>query len=102
MGIETQGQYLASKKTWTRKIVLITDGENPIEVEDWEATAKKMNSLNLGFTLVSVYLPSLMVRISTIASHSGVDFDDEEFPYTEPDKSNFKVNESSFLRIYVY
>src|SRR3984885_11402466 len=42
VGIETQAEYLASKKTWTRKIVIVTDGESPIEIEDWEATVNKM------------------------------------------------------------
>ena len=34
--------------------MILTDGENPMEVEDWEATAKKMNALNIGLTVVSV------------------------------------------------
>lgn len=54
VGIETQAGYLSSKKTWTRKIVLVTDGENPIEVEDWEATVKKMDALNISLTIMSV------------------------------------------------
>ena len=54
MGIETQDVYLARKKTWTRKMVLLTDGENPIEVEDWQATARKMNDLAVGLTIVYV------------------------------------------------
>lgn len=33
-------------------MVLLTDGENPIEVEDWEATAKKMNTLGLRLTVM--------------------------------------------------
>ena len=52
VGIETQAQYLISKRTWTRKMVLLTDGENPIEVEDWEATVEKMNTVKLHFTIV--------------------------------------------------
>lgn len=52
VGIETQDEYLASKKTWTRKMVLITDGENPMEIEDWEATVKKMNALDIITTIV--------------------------------------------------
>lgn len=43
VAIETQAEYLASKRTWTRKLVLITDGENPIEIEDWEAIVDKIN-----------------------------------------------------------
>lgn len=55
MGIETQAEYLASKKTWTRKIVIITDGESPIEVEDWEATVQKMDALDISLTVVFVF-----------------------------------------------
>lgn len=55
VGIETQHKHLATRKTWTRKIVLLTDGENPMEIEDWEATAKKMNSLNVGLTIVYAF-----------------------------------------------
>jgi ATP-dependent DNA helicase 2 subunit 2 len=54
VGIETQAEYLASKKTWTRKIVIITDGENPIEVEDWEATVQKMDVLDISLTVMFV------------------------------------------------
>ncbi len=52
MGIETQDRVLGNKKTWTRKIVLLTDGESPMEVEDWEATVQKMNALNVSLTVV--------------------------------------------------
>ncbi|KAF9524665.1 ku80-like protein [Crepidotus variabilis] len=79
VGIETQARYLANKKTWTRKVVIVTDGESPIEIEDWEATVKKMDDTNVSLTIV------------------GVDFDDEELEYEEPDKSNVKrVNEKFF------
>jgi len=54
VGIETQDTYVANKKTWTRKIVVVTDGENPIEIEDWEATVQKMNALAIGLTIVYV------------------------------------------------
>lgn len=52
VGIETQHKYLSSKKTWTRKIVLLTDGESPIEIEEWETTAKRMNTLDIALTIV--------------------------------------------------
>lgn len=55
VAIETQADYLASKKTWTRKIVLVTDGESPIEMEDWDAIVQKMNDLNVSLTLVCVF-----------------------------------------------
>uniref|UniRef100_A0A8H7Y8Y4 ATP-dependent DNA helicase II subunit 2 n=1 Tax=Psilocybe cubensis TaxID=181762 RepID=A0A8H7Y8Y4_PSICU len=82
VGIDTQSRYLGTKKTWTRKIVIVTDGESPIEVEDWEATVAKMDELEVKLTVV------------------GVDFDDEELPYAEADKSNIKrVNESFYHQL---
>ncbi|KZT08940.1 SPOC domain-like protein [Laetiporus sulphureus 93-53] len=78
VGIETQHQYLVTRKTWTRKIVLITDGENPIEIEDWEATVKKMNDLEVSLTIV------------------GVDFDDDEMPFHEEGKSEIKLANEEF------
>ena len=52
VGIETQDVYLDKKRTWTRKIVLVTDGESPMEIEEWEAIAKKMSNLNISLTVV--------------------------------------------------
>lgn len=52
VGIETQDIYLEKKRTWTRKIVLVTDGESPMEVEEWEAIVRKMSSLNIFLTIV--------------------------------------------------
>lgn len=54
VGIETQADYLSNKKTWTRKIVILTNGECPIEVEDWEATVKKMDALDISLTIMLV------------------------------------------------
>ena len=61
VGIETQAEYLSKKKTWTRKIVLVTDGESPIEMETWQAVANKMN-------LFDVSLAIMCVRCSTMNS----------------------------------
>lgn len=52
VAIETQNKYLASKKTWTRKITLVTDGESPIEVEDWEVTVAKMDDLKIYLSIM--------------------------------------------------
>ncbi|KAJ3980021.1 SPOC domain-like protein [Lentinula detonsa] len=79
VAVEAQSKHLGNKKTWTRKVILVTDGEGPIELEDWEATAKKLNELNIALTVV------------------GVDFDDEEFDYVQENKPDFKrVNEEFF------
>lgn len=73
VGIETQDRYLGRKKTWTRRIVLVTDGNSEIETEDWEATVDKMNELNVKLTIV------------------GVDFDDPDWNYEEENKSALKA-----------
>jgi ATP-dependent DNA helicase 2 subunit 2 len=78
VGIETQDVYLIKKRTWTRKIVIMTDGQSPMEIEDWEATVKKMNKLAISLTII------------------GVDFDDDEFPFHEEEKSNIKVENEAF------
>ncbi|KAI0693769.1 SPOC domain-like protein [Cerioporus squamosus] len=83
VGIETQDRFLGNKKTWTRKIVLLTDGENPMEVEAWEDTAKKMNDLGVSLAIV------------------GVDFDDEELPFHEENKSEVKRENEAFYRTFV-
>jgi ATP-dependent DNA helicase 2 subunit 2 len=93
VGIETQAEYLVNKRTWTRKIVLITDGESPIEVEDWEATVKKMDSLKVSLAVMYVYSFCLSVcGLMRAPVHRGVNFDDNELPYHEPDKSVIKVS----------
>ncbi|KAJ6626980.1 ku80-like protein [Mycena sp. CBHHK59/15] len=78
VGIETQDDHLGSKKTWTRKMVLVTDGENPIEVEDLPETINRINRLEIALTIV------------------GIDFDSEEYPYAEEDKSNIKAENEDF------
>jgi ATP-dependent DNA helicase 2 subunit 2 len=54
VGSETLHQYLATKRTWTGKLVLLTDGESPIEVEKWELIAKKVKDFNRQLTIVYV------------------------------------------------
>ncbi|KAI6022554.1 SPOC domain-like protein [Pisolithus marmoratus] len=82
VGIETQDNYLERKRTWTRKIVIITDGASPLEVEDWQATVKRMTSLTISLTVV------------------GVDFDDDELPYHEEDKPAIKrANETFYAQL---
>ncbi|KAH9949516.1 SPOC domain-like protein [Amylocystis lapponica] len=83
VGIETQNEYLASKRTWTRKMVLLTDGENPIEVEDWETTTDKMNTLGISLAII------------------GVDFDDDELPFHEEDKTHMKRENEKFFHTFI-
>ena len=35
-------------------MVLLTDGENPIETEDWDTTVKKMNDLEIQTSIMCV------------------------------------------------
>ena len=56
--IETQHIYLYSKKTWTRKIVLLTDGESPIELDEWENTAQAVNDRNIILAIMYVSIVS--------------------------------------------
>lgn len=52
VAIQTQDAFLGSKKTWTRKIAIVTDGQSPIETEDWELTVEKLNSLDIQLTVL--------------------------------------------------
>ena len=70
---------MGKKKTWTRKVVLVTDGNSEIETEDWEATVDKMNEYDVKLTVV------------------GVDFDDAEFGYTYENKTSTKRNNEKFF-----
>lgn len=72
VGIETQAQYLAKKPTWTRKIVLVTDAESPIEIEDWEVTVKKMDSLNINLTIMYATLLRFCPPISPLKQRCGL------------------------------
>ncbi|KAF7340174.1 SPOC domain-like protein [Mycena venus] len=84
VAIETQQDYMEKKKTWTRKMVLVTDGENPIEVGDHlQATVNMMNDRNIIMTIV------------------GIDFDDEEYPYIEEDKSHIKAENETFYKSFI-
>lgn len=54
VGAETLSNYLRTKRTWTGRIVLLTDGESPIQIEHWESIAKKLNSFNFRITIMCV------------------------------------------------
>lgn len=68
---------------------MLTNAECPIEIEDWQATVKKMDDLSISLTIMSPF--SNLMNSSCSLSIRGVDFDDEELPFTEPQKSIFKV-----------
>ncbi len=50
--IEEQANYLSSKPSWTRKMVLVTDGESPLELDGWEQTAQKIKQLNISLAIL--------------------------------------------------
>ncbi|KAG1821540.1 uncharacterized protein BJ212DRAFT_1477418 [Suillus subaureus] len=77
ISIETQDIYLNKRCTWMCKIVIMTDGQSPMEIEDWEATVYKMNANAISLTVI-------------------VDFDDNKFPFHEEDKSTIKVENEAF------
>lgn len=79
VGTYVQNEELGKKASWTRKAVLITDGQNSLEIEedDIEATLAKLNEWNVDLTLVSVFLflklpssnsSSVVVLISMIST----------------------------------
>ncbi|KAL0065660.1 ATP-dependent DNA helicase yku80 [Marasmius tenuissimus] len=83
VGLETQSQYLG-KKAWTKKIYLVTDGQGPIELEDWEMTADKMNERDVQMLI------------------AGVDFDqdDEEYRFEEEEKTHEKRQNEKFFHAF--
>ena len=54
VGAETLSNYLRIKRTWTGRIVLLTDGKSPIQIERWESIAKKLSSFNFRITIMYV------------------------------------------------
>ncbi|KAF8272335.1 SPOC like C-terminal domain-containing protein [Lactarius quietus] len=78
VGAETLNNFLTKKPSWSGRMVLLTDGENPIEIGDWEAIARKLNTFNVRITIV------------------GVDFDDEEIDFCEEGKSLIKRENEAF------
>ncbi|KAF8480890.1 SPOC domain-like protein [Russula ochroleuca] len=79
VGAETLSNYLRTKRSWTGRIVLLTDGESPIQIERWELIAKKLNSFNFRITII------------------GVDFDDDEIDFHEEGKSHIKRENERFF-----
>lgn len=48
---EQQSRYLGKKK-WTRKIIVVTDGENGVSEDDWDVITNKLDNLNVGLTIM--------------------------------------------------
>ena len=56
VALSMQKDEIGSKKTWTRKVVLVTDGENPLEVDDGdlEGTVKTINDWHVNTVIMCV------------------------------------------------
>ncbi|KAH8830040.1 ku80-like protein [Flagelloscypha sp. PMI_526] len=81
VAIQTQADFLGTKKTWTRRIILITDGETPMELEDWHLTTDKL----------------VQDQVHTVII--GVNFDEmDEDGFKEQDKSTIKEANEEFWR----
>lgn len=52
VSIQTQSEYLIKKPSWTRRMVLVTDAETPLQIDDWEATVEKINELAINTTIM--------------------------------------------------
>lgn len=63
VAIQTQAKHLGKKASWTRKIVLITDGESEFATSDWETTAEKLNELEVYTTIMCVQVCSPRVHL---------------------------------------
>ncbi|KAI1816062.1 Ku70/Ku80 N-terminal alpha/beta domain-containing protein [Poronia punctata] len=73
-------EKLTKKLKYNRNIILITNGEAPIDGDDIEDIAKKMKRTGIKLTVL------------------GVDFDDAEFGFKEEDKSSLKKQNEQILR----
>ncbi len=52
LALRTQDKYLLKKRDVDSQMVVLTDGESPIVLEDWELTAKKIKSLSVITTIM--------------------------------------------------
>ncbi|KAL2022329.1 hypothetical protein VTK56DRAFT_5727 [Thermocarpiscus australiensis] len=73
-------EVYTKKLKYNRKIILVTNGESPIEDDSSEDVAKKLNENNIELLVI------------------GVDFDDPEYGFKEEDKSSTKAENEKILR----
>ncbi|KAI3336693.1 Ku70/Ku80 N-terminal alpha/beta domain-containing protein [Xylariaceae sp. AK1471] len=73
-------EKLTKKLKYNRKIILVTDGEAPIDNSDINDISEKIKRTNIQLTVL------------------GVDFDDAEFGFKEEDKSSIKEQNEEILR----
>ncbi|KAJ4169970.1 ATP-dependent DNA helicase yku80 [Fusarium falciforme] len=68
------------KLKWNRKIILITDGQGPMDADGLSDISKKMNDSNIQLTVL------------------GVDFDNPDYGFKEEDKPNTKEENEKALK----
>ncbi|OTB08356.1 hypothetical protein M426DRAFT_316979 [Hypoxylon sp. CI-4A] len=73
-------EKFTKKLKYTRKIILVTDGEGSVDPDDLDDIAAKMKSSNIELIVL------------------GVDFDDAEFGFKEEDKSSHKRTNEGLLQ----
>lgn len=44
VALNAQTKFLGTKASWTRKVIVVTDGENHIETADYKQTVENMNA----------------------------------------------------------
>ncbi|KAI1074338.1 ATP-dependent DNA helicase II subunit 2 [Whalleya microplaca] len=73
-------ETLTKKLKYNRKIILVTNGEGPIDPDDFDEIASRIKSSGIQLTVL------------------GVDFDDPEFGFKEEDKSSQKRKNEELLK----
>jgi ATP-dependent DNA helicase 2 subunit 2 len=89
VALNAQNTFLASKNSWTRKLVVVTDGENPIATAEYKSTIEAMNQNEVITSIVYVTFPWSVGH--PLSLFSGVDFDDPGIGFQEENKSEVKV-----------
>ncbi|GAA5841631.1 hypothetical protein JCM5353_002754 [Sporobolomyces roseus] len=81
-GLETLTTQYATRNYQTKELFLFTDGESPIDWEDWQGTKQGLEENGLSLKVI------------------GVNFDDETTGYAEENKSEIKrENESMYHKL---
>ncbi|KAH6850278.1 ATP-dependent DNA helicase II subunit 2 [Chaetomium sp. MPI-CAGE-AT-0009] len=73
-------EVFTKKLKYNRRIILVTNGESPIDDESLEDVANRLNDSNIELIVI------------------GVDFDDPDYGFKEEDKSKGKANNEKILR----
>lgn len=83
-------EVFTKKLKYNRRIILVTNGETPIDDESLEDVAGRLNDSNI--ELVVMYVQRLFLSGCHADTASGVDFDDADYGFKEEDKSSGKAS----------